>query len=194
VFLIILRGLVMISWFGWVLIYWRGGASLGADITRALHAPQTRWDAALLLMLTGCTFVIAAGSLAVTLGRVDAPRSAAAALIGGLLTWLGIWGTFHCRRVLGAAWTARTQVGVGQELVDIGPYGKVRHPIYTFAISMYIGLGLVFPAWWIGLAALLVVLGYILKTKDEDAYLRLHLPGYADYARRVPYRLIARVW
>jgi protein-S-isoprenylcysteine O-methyltransferase Ste14 len=111
-----------------------------------------------------------------------------------LLTSLGIWGTGYCRKVLGRAWTARTQSDPGQELVDIGPYGVVRHPIYAFAILMYAGLGLAFPVWWIALAALLVVAGYILKTWDEDTYLCKHLPGYAAYARRVPSRLIPGLW
>ena len=49
-------------------------------------------------------------------------------------------------------------------------------------------------SWW-GLAmAALVVAAYVLRTALEDATLRAELPGYADYARRVRYRLLPGVW
>ncbi len=33
-----------------------------------------------------------------------------------------------------------------------------------------------------------------LRTALEDAFLRRELPGYADYARRVRYRLVPGIW
>jgi hypothetical protein len=41
----------------------------------------------------------------------------------------------------------------------------------------------------IALLALLVV-----RTRWEDRLLQTELPGYADYARRTPYRLLPGVW
>ena len=48
---------------------------------------------------------------------------------------------------------------------------------------------------WLGLLPLLVG-GFLFlhRTTLEDAMLRAELPGYADYAARVRYRLVPGVW
>jgi len=48
---------------------------------------------------------------------------------------------------------------------------------------------------WFGLAATILPAGaLILRTALEDRELHRRLDGYADYAQRVRYRLIPRVW
>jgi protein-S-isoprenylcysteine O-methyltransferase Ste14 len=48
---------------------------------------------------------------------------------------------------------------------------------------------------WYGVAASLLLLGaLVFRTAMEDRELRHRLPGYADYAVRVRYRLIPHVW
>jgi protein-S-isoprenylcysteine O-methyltransferase Ste14 len=120
--------------------------------------------------------------------------NAAIAVLGTILTLLGMGGAVFCRRYLGRFWTAETTVQPNHLIVEGGPYSYVRHPIYTGAILMYIGTALVFPTWWNIIATLLIILAYILKTLDEDLYLEGNLTGYTDYQRRVPYRLIPKVW
>jgi protein-S-isoprenylcysteine O-methyltransferase Ste14 len=191
---LLLRWLVLISWFFWILVYWRGGLAIAADILHALRQPPTRWDAALLIVMTAGTGVITLAILVGCLGWMETPGSSPVTGFGTLLALSGIAGTFYCRHYLAQAWTARTQVDADHKLVETGPYGLARHPIYTVAIVLYLGLGLAFPVWWNALAVGIVILSYILKTYDEDAYLQQHLPGYAEYARRVPWRLLPRLW
>ncbi len=59
---------------------------------------------------------------------------------------------------------------------------------------MYLGTALVFAAWWNGLIAGLVMLGYALKAKLEDDFLACNLPGYQDYCQRVRHRLVPGLW
>jgi protein-S-isoprenylcysteine O-methyltransferase Ste14 len=101
---------------------------------------------------------------------------------------------FHCRTVLGSFWTAETALTNQHQVVDEGPYGVVRHPIYSFAILMYAGVGLTFFSWWNCLLAGLVVLGYFLKSNVEDQFLKENLPGYGEYSQRVKQRIIPGVW
>ena len=103
-------------------------------------------------------------------------------------------GTFYCRNYLGRFWTAETALQANHQIVDSGPYRAVRHPIYTCACVMYLGTALVFAAWWNGLIAGLVMLGYALKAKLEDDFLVCNLPGYQDYSQRVRYRLMLGIW
>jgi len=79
-------------------------------------------------------------------------------------------------------------------LVTSGPYRWVRHPGYAaLIIGMPFG-GLALGSWW-SLVPLFVVLALLLRrTIIEDRFLQQGLAGYADYARRVRYRLVPGVW
>ncbi len=189
------RGLVYFCWLFWLLIYWRAGGLVLAEILRALNTPRTRLDAPLLLAITLDSLVVfIAGALVLVKVARPSPALDGLALAGAVLALLGIAGTFYARQSLGPAWTARTTVDAGQALVEAGPYNYIRHPIYSAAIIMYIGLGLTFPVWWNILAVVSILAGYVLKTNDEDRYLLESLRGYPEYIRRVKYRLIPMVW
>lgn len=75
-----------------------------------------------------------------------------------------------------------------------GPYRYVRHPGYLGAIVFEIAVPFLLASWWSfipsGLGAVLLVL----RTALEDRTLQAELSGYADYARRVRYRLLPGVW
>lgn len=82
------------------------------------------------------------------------------------------------------------QKQVGQKVIDTGVYGVIRHPLYAANLLTFSGMAL-----WLGsTAALLGVAGIVLFTVArivvEEAHLKANLPGYADYAARVPSRLI----
>jgi len=88
----------------------------------------------------------------------------------------------------------RIQPERGQTVVTGGPYQYVRHPAYIGAIAYELAAPILFASWWAmipsGLAAILL----ILRTALEDRTLQAELAGYADYARRVRYRLIPGIW
>lgn len=191
----LLRWLVWIGLIGWIVFYWRGGSKIATDILSALRTPVTRLDAVLLIAMTvGTLLLLLVGGL-VNLGLTSVdPALAWLTLPGAVLALAGIAGTFYCRHYLGRAWTAQTRVGKEQAIIESGPYGIVRHPIYTAAIALYSGLGLVYPLGWGLLASGLIVVAYVIKTHDEDRYLQAHFNGYPEYTRRVPYRLLPRIW
>jgi protein-S-isoprenylcysteine O-methyltransferase Ste14 len=47
---------------------------------------------------------------------------------------------------------------------------------------------------WAFVPALLAVVWLVIRTALEDRTLHAELPGYAEYAARVRFRLIPRVW
>jgi protein-S-isoprenylcysteine O-methyltransferase Ste14 len=89
---------------------------------------------------------------------------------------------------------ARIQQERGHHVITAGPYRFVRHPGYLGAIlSMFFG-GVALGSWW-SLLPLTPMVGLLLRrTIVEDRLLRAELPGYADYAKRVRYRLLPGVW
>ncbi|MBC8086066.1 MAG: isoprenylcysteine carboxylmethyltransferase family protein [Phycisphaerae bacterium] len=95
-----------------------------------------------------------------------------------------------------ALWTnafATTVVRVqgAQTVADAGVYAVVRHPFYAADPRILVGLGL-WPASYA--AAVVPVTLMVIRLQLEERFLRRRLPGYAEYALRVPYRLIPGVW
>jgi protein-S-isoprenylcysteine O-methyltransferase Ste14 len=88
----------------------------------------------------------------------------------------------------------RIQKERGQRVIAEGPYRWIRHPGYAGAIPALAASGLVLGSW---LAAALGALGsvwLVWRTFVEDRMLGSQLEGYADYARRVCWRLVPGVW
>jgi protein-S-isoprenylcysteine O-methyltransferase Ste14 len=75
-----------------------------------------------------------------------------------------------------------------------GPYRYVRHPGYAGMILLDLALGALFASWPALNAGGVCALLLILRTALEDRTLQAELPGYADYARQVRYRLVPGIW
>jgi protein-S-isoprenylcysteine O-methyltransferase Ste14 len=82
----------------------------------------------------------------------------------------------------------------GQPVVSTGLYGIVRHPMYSGALLLLIFTPLALGSYWGLLVAALMLPALIWRLLDEERYLKLHLPGYTDYCRRLRYRLIPHLW
>jgi protein-S-isoprenylcysteine O-methyltransferase Ste14 len=86
------------------------------------------------------------------------------------------------------------QVEQGQKVVSRGPYRLVRHPMYMFVLLMWIAVG---PALG-SLVALpflaLEIPVLVFRLLDEERMLRNDLPGYQEYCRATPHRLIPFLW
>ncbi|MHC5007441.1 MAG: methyltransferase family protein [Planctomycetota bacterium] len=88
----------------------------------------------------------------------------------------------------------RHQVDRGHHVITTGPYRYVRHPGYIGIIVGVLCSGLALGSWLSLVPAVVFVLLILRRTVVEDRFLHEHLDGYADYAGRVPYRLIPGVW
>lgn len=93
------------------------------------------------------------------------------------------------------AYLSRTiKVEEGQTVVDTGLYGIVRHPMYMATILLFLMMPIVLGSWY----ALIVFAAYpaiiIVRLKDEEELLTRELPGYADYKKKVKYRIIPFIW
>jgi protein-S-isoprenylcysteine O-methyltransferase Ste14 len=89
---------------------------------------------------------------------------------------------------------ARIQTDRGHVVVDRGPYAVVRHPAYAMGLPVQPAMVLALGSLWGLIPAALTLVGLVVRTALEDRLLRNDLPGYADYAKRVRYRLIPGIW
>jgi protein-S-isoprenylcysteine O-methyltransferase Ste14 len=92
------------------------------------------------------------------------------------------------------ATAARVQAERAQQVVTTGPYRFVRHPGYSGALHTALSLPLLLGSLWAYLPGFVLVAAIVARTVFEDRMLRAELAGYADYARRVRYRLLPGVW
>ncbi|HPH97102.1 MAG TPA: isoprenylcysteine carboxylmethyltransferase family protein [Anaerolineaceae bacterium] len=190
------RWLTLVGVLFWMVIYWQGGKKVFQDIRSAMHERASDLDAPLMVIMSAVSLMMVATAVLVALGMGgnEIIPGEIAVILGCLLCFAGVAGTFYCRHVLGQFWTAETSLQRDHRVMDQGPYGMVRHPIYSFAILLYAGLGLVFSTGWcLGMAGIML-LGYLLKAWDENRYLERNLAGYREYQQRVRYRLIPWLW
>ena len=93
------------------------------------------------------------------------------------------------------AYLSRTiKVEAGQKVVDTGLYGIVRHPMYMATILLFLMIPIILGSWW----ALIIFSAYpaiiIVRLKDEEELLTRELAGYADYKKKVKFRILPFIW
>jgi protein-S-isoprenylcysteine O-methyltransferase Ste14 len=88
----------------------------------------------------------------------------------------------------------RIQADRGHVVCDSGPYRIVRHPGYAGNILPLPGIVLALSSLWTIIPAALALVIAVIRTSLEDQTLQEELPGYQEYARRVPYRLFPGIY
>jgi protein-S-isoprenylcysteine O-methyltransferase Ste14 len=88
----------------------------------------------------------------------------------------------------------RIQSERGHAVCDTGPYKMVRHPGYSGSVLATLAMALALDSVWILIPATVAVVIAVVRTALEDRTLQEELPGYRQYADRVRYRLIPRIY
>lgn len=93
------------------------------------------------------------------------------------------------------AYLSRTiEVQEDQRVIDTGLYGVVRHPMYASTLLLFLSMPLVLGSP----VSFVILLCYIpliaRRIRNEEEVLEKGLPGYAEYRRRVKYKVIPCIW
>jgi protein-S-isoprenylcysteine O-methyltransferase len=91
-----------------------------------------------------------------------------------------------CFNALGKSFTGTVTVAIGQAIVQHGPYRFVRHPSYTAAFLMFVGIGLALGSW-ISVAILFLAHCYLYGRRvavEERALLDTLGTPYREYMSR----------
>jgi protein-S-isoprenylcysteine O-methyltransferase Ste14 len=106
-------------------------------------------------------------------------------------SWINLAGVFVCtlgaavaawaRICLGHNWSGRVILQKQHQLVEAGPYGLIRHPIYTGVLLMMLGAALVLGYIFSFVYLALSIFGLIRKSKQEEDLLASEFPE--DYPR-----------
>lgn len=89
---------------------------------------------------------------------------------------------------------ARLQKDRGQVVVQEGMYRHIRHPMYLGIMIAFLGLPLVLGSWWAMIPSVVIIGLFLYRTYREDEMLMEELAGYAEYAKKVKYKLLPGLW
>lgn len=93
---------------------------------------------------------------------------------------LGVWARQH----LGRNWSGAITVAEDHQLIRSGPYGVLRHPIYSAMIGMFVGSAVAIGEWHSLIGLVLIVIAYMRKIPLEELSLRTVFgPEYDEYAK-----------
>ena len=105
------------------------------------------------------------------LGNRFMHRTLASAIVGSILTWMGIGLAIWARYHLAEYWSARITIKEDHQLIRTGPYARLRHPIYSGIVLAAIGSAVVIDQWRCVLGVCLVLIGYCIKARKEETML-----------------------
>ncbi len=100
------------------------------------------------------------------------------------------WARFH----LGRLWSGTVTLKEEHAIIRTGPYGVVRHPIYTGLVLAFAGTALAQTTLAALLGFVLVVIGLIIKIRQEERLLTDHFGAAYDAYRANVRALIPYVW
>jgi protein-S-isoprenylcysteine O-methyltransferase Ste14 len=91
--------------------------------------------------------------------------------LGLVLYGLGLVLTSWARAALGRMYSGQVTIQKSHQLIKIGLYRYVRHPVYLGMLCSALGLSFLFRSW-IGLAVMIPIVGGLLfRIRDEEAAL-----------------------
>jgi len=159
---------VEVPWIIFV-IYWLLSA-LNTKRARSRESFLSRYGI-LLIEVSGFVLLFREDAGIGVLGRRLFPRTAILAALGTALVWLGIAVSIWARYHLGQYWSGRVTIKEDHQLIRTGPYAVMRHPIYSGLVLAASGSALAIDRWRCALGVGLILLGYGLKARKEEAML-----------------------
>ncbi|HEY64582.1 MAG TPA: isoprenylcysteine carboxylmethyltransferase family protein [Caldilineae bacterium] len=116
-----------------------------------------------------------------------APSSQGFPVLGGFAQGLGLIGMFAATASLGRSFAIAP---ADRGLRTNGLYRWIRHPLYASELLFYVGYLLANWSWRNGLVLIVAVIFVMIRIHLEEQLIE----GYQQYAERVRWRLIPRVW
>jgi len=100
------------------------------------------------------------------------PDSPSETWLGIGLTTCGIGLAIWARSCLGANWSATITIRTSHSLIRIGPYARLRHPIYSGLLLAIAGTALAQGEWRGLLALVIALIAWSMKARKEESWLR----------------------
>lgn len=164
-----------------------------ALLARRLDAKEKIREQGMVVKLTGLMFLLGfvLAGLGVRFAWYTLPKTVSYIFAGVfLLAYL-----LYAEVLRENTYLSRTiSVAKGQTVVDTGLYGIVRHPMYSVTLLLFLSMPLILGSVY----AFLIFLAYPFliarRIQSEEAFLEGALAGYAEYKKKVKYRMIPFIY
>ena len=164
-----------------------------ALLAKRLNAKESEGEQKTVLLLSGLMFIAAfiVAGLNFRFGWIVLPMwTSYAAAVVFLLAY-----ALYAEVLRENVYLSRTvEVQENQKVIDTGLYGVVRHPMYMSTLLLFLSMAFVLGS----VLSFVILLAYIpiiaLRIRNEEKVLEAGLDGYAEYKRRVRYKLIPLIW
>ena len=177
------RYLIPTLWLSWA-TYWLT-ASLNAKVTARRESHASRLLHIVPLAFAGLLLWMP-NSPVPALGVRFLPPGAWLFWFGAALTLAGLLFTVWARVHLGRNWSATITIKQDHALITSGPYGLVRHPIYTGLLWAFVGSALARGELRGILAVIIAFCAFWRKLRIEERWMREQFgAAYEDYRSRV---------
>lgn len=142
------------------------------------------WDYTLLTVVIAAVLILQPLLLPGLAWHTSHPLGQAIQVTGLLFTLgsfsLHIWARLHLQKF----YAERVELQDGHQLIESGPYARLRHPVITSFFLLAIGIFLINPAVTTVLILIYTFWDFIRAARQEEALLSRDLPGYAAYMQR----------
>jgi protein-S-isoprenylcysteine O-methyltransferase Ste14 len=124
------------------------------------------------------------------------PQPPVAIAIAGLVMYTLGWmiAALALRANAFAVTVVRVQHERQHRVVDAGIYSFVRHPMYSASPLVHVGLSLWLGSFAAAIFSVVPLALLAMRIRIEERLLRRELPGYDEYASRVPFRVLPGIW
>jgi protein-S-isoprenylcysteine O-methyltransferase Ste14 len=173
---------VSLLWMVW-LLYWIASAWGVRRNERGETAGQRLMTA--LVLACGAFLIFAHATPLGPLNNRFVPNSSGLRVAALILVVAGLGFSVWARVHLGKFWSSRVTLKEGHQLIQSGPYARVRHPIYSGIALAMLGTALFSGQWRALIGALIFIAGHWLKSRREEALLTSQFgTEYEDYRSR----------
>ena len=180
------HGRYLVAAIPWILfsLYWEIAAKGAAEAKRS----ESRSSRAFHVFLANVAVLLVIAPIR-GLGRF-LPASFLSMAAGIVVEVPGLFLAIWARRALGRNWSGEISIKFEHELIRSGPYQRLRHPIYTGLLAMYVGGALITGEWLAVVGVAMAVLAYWRKIRLEEANLKVAFGAEYDSYRGDTWALI----
>jgi protein-S-isoprenylcysteine O-methyltransferase Ste14 len=104
--------------------------------------------------------------------------------LGAAMTLAGVLFAIWARYTIGKEWSAEIQIKQGHELIRLGPYAHIRHPIYSGILVALAGTALSINRYRAILGVGFFLAGFVRKARKEEVLLAREFGAAFDDHRR----------
>ena len=189
-----MNNIVMGAWLVLVLFWFLSAIDVKRDIRKATGLRGRSLTLVRLIVALALTYFFPAVTTKIFGQSRTTPQDVTMRTAGLVLVLAGIALAIWARSHLGKNWSSHPALKENHELITTGPYGTIRHPIYTGVLAAFVGsVFATMDAFWVYLFVLMAITFIHRINIEEEIMMQTFPDTYPAYRSRTK-ALIPFIW